>query len=346
MPRRSLGRLASLVLVLVLPAAFVAGCGGHDRSADARALLRQTLEESHRVDSGRVLIDLAIDQQAATGGGPLNLQLSGPFERGAAGELPKLDLSLRGHRPNKTIDAGLTSTGSQLFVRRDRQAYVLPPALVAVVRQGYQRQSASGGGRPLLGRLGVALRWLRDPRIVGDATVAGTPTTHVTSGVDVGALLDDLNRLASRVRSLPVPAGSLPGLDAGRRKKLVDSVKSATVDVFSGKTDKTIRRFSVHLGIAIPPAQQGASGLRSLDVTLNIELAALNQPQSITAPANSKPISRLPGGAGGALGLGGGTGFPGTGTAPVPSGQRYARCIAQAGSDVVRAQRCISLLGS
>ncbi|MEA2392084.1 MAG: hypothetical protein QOK31_2193 [Solirubrobacteraceae bacterium] len=346
MLRRSLRPVAPALIMLA--ALAVGGCGGKDKSAAAQALLDQTFKGGHRVDSGRLLADVAIDQQSSGGGGAVTLQLAGPFERGSAGSLPKLDLAFKGRQPKRTIDVGLVSTGTQLFIRRSGQAYVLPDVLAAFVRQGYAQQSAQGGNRPLLDRLGVAVHWLRDPRIVGDADVAGAATTHITSGVDVAALLGDLNRLAQRAKSLPLPTGSVPGLGEQERRKLVDAVKSATVDVFTGKADKTLRRFVVKLRIEIPPAQRGASGLRSIDVALSIELAALNQPQSITAPAGARPISQLPGGASGALGLGSGGGGSAPAPAPSPGGgaqSGYARCIARAGNDIVKAQRCITLLG-
>jgi hypothetical protein len=353
MPFRPLRPLAPVLLALA--ALVVTGCGGKDRSAEANALLKATFGGVHRADSGQLAIDVVVAQQSTKpGSAPVSLRLSGPFERGAAGALPKLSLNLLARQPKKTIEVGLTSTGTEIFVRRDGQDYVLPAALVAVVQQGYRQQIAQGGGGPLLSRLGVALHWLRDPRVVGDADVAGTPTTHISAGVDVGAFLDDLARLAGRAKSLPLPTGGLQGaLGGAQRKQLVNDVKSASVDLFTGKADKTLRRFSVRLRLEVPSAQQATSGLRSADLSLNFELAALNEPQNISAPARAKPISALPGGSGGAFGLsgagtGGGTGAGGgAGASPVPGvgQQRYAQCITRAGSDVTKAQRCISLLG-
>ena len=84
-------------------------------------------------------------------------------------------------------------------------------------------------------------------------------------------------------------------------------------------------------------------------MNLSVELTDLNQPQTITAPSASRPLSELLGQfsglLGGALGgsaLGGSGGSSGGATSDQLNA--YAKCVQRAGSNVTEAQKCASLL--
>ncbi len=294
--------LAAAVLIAVLA---LAGCGsGKKGSDDAQALLKQTFTGPHRVDSGRLALALTLNSGAQKG---LDVSVSGPFERGKTGEVPRLALRLMIHSPKISVDAGLTSTATQLFVQRSGQNYVLPAAAFSLLQQSYRSSAAQSGGKPLLSRLGVALKWLRDPKVAGDADVGGTPTRHITASIDVKALLADIGSLAERAKALPIPSGKLPDFSREQRDRLEKAVKETSVDVFTGKDDKTIRRLTLRLRLQAAPAQGSGAGLPPTDVSFTLELTSLNQPQSITAPANAKPLNQLPGGGLGGLGTLGGS---------------------------------------
>jgi hypothetical protein len=92
-----------------------------------------------------------------------------------------------------------------------------------------------------------------------------------------------------------------------------------------------------------------AGGLRAADVALDYAIVDLNRPQTIAAPAHTRPVSELATrlraltslvqGAFG--GLGGSA--PGAGSSAAPA-ERYNRCVRDAANDVAKAQRCASLL--
>jgi len=95
---------------------------------------------------------------------------------------------------------------------------------------------------------------------------------------------------------------------------------------------------------------RGSGGSTSLDINLSIELTDLNQPQSISAPATSRPLNELLGQLqglfGGALGggsLGGSSGSAGGGASSAQL-QAYSDCVQRAGSNVTEAQKCADLL--
>src|SRR5205814_750672 len=133
--------------------------------------------------------------------------------------------------------------------------------------------------------------------------------------------------------------------------------------VYVGKQDSKIRRVALSLQFSVPKQNQAATrGIQGGTVSVSVEFAAVGEPQTIQAPANSKPISELAkqlggltGGLGGAAsGIGGGTtggssgGGAGAGAGGSPSAdnyQRYAQCLnAAKPSDTAAIQRCAALL--
>jgi hypothetical protein len=66
-------------------------------------------------------------------------------------------------------------------------------------------------------------------------------------------------------------------------------VKSAHVDVYVGDDD-IVRRLSAQLQLE---PQNGGSGPKSVEIELDLKLTEVNEEQTISAPANAKPLSRL-----------------------------------------------------
>ena len=146
-------------------------------------------------------------------------------------------------------------------------------------------------------------------------------------------------------------------------KFLIDQVKKVIhdpkVDVYVGKADGRIRRVALGLQFSIPQqAQALARGLKGGSMTISVEFAGVGQPQTITAPTSSKPLSDLAtqlrglGGLGGTAGGLGGSSSGSTGgatpTGRTPSAQqfqRYAQCLGKANpSDAAAIARCRALL--
>jgi hypothetical protein len=219
---------------------------------------------------------------------------------------------------------------------------------------------------PSFSSLGVdPSKWLKDAKSEGDTDVAGVQTTHISAGVDVPKLLDDVNRILSKAGALGATQNQqIPNqLTDKQRKAVEDAIDDATFDVYSGKDDKVLRRLTVNLKFNIPEDQRAnAQGLTAGTITFDLTLADLNQPQTINAPANPKSFDELSkalrttlggllGATGGSTGSSGGT--TSTPTTPsqtltTPSGdakaQEYAKCISAAGGDIAKAQKCSSIL--
>ena len=135
--------------------------------------------------------------------------------------------------------------------------------------------------------------------------------------------------------------GNLPGgttapqLTPQEKQQIQKIVKNPRFDVYVGKNDHVIRRLSADISFNIPQAQQAQlSGLHNGTLSFSIEFTNVGQPQSISAPANAKPISELTsklGSLGSALG-----GASGSGTSSAAPGAdaltKYAQCLQKANS--------------
>ena len=344
------------VLALAAVALVLAACGGDDGggggggSADAETLLRQTFTGSHEIRSGRadVRVRIVADGDPSLRG-PIEVGISGPFQSAGADQVPEFDMALDVSAQGQSFDAGLTSTSDRLFVRFSGTSYEVPADLVNQLKDSWRRSQQEGSDQRLsLESLGIEpLNWLEDATVEGTEDVGGTETDHISASVNVSALLDDVDDLLREVSEQGLAGATgqdVPSrIPPDARSQIEDAVENASFDVWSGTEDHTLRRLELDLTI-VPP--EGEGGPRSLDVTLSIELTDVNQPQTIEAPATTRPLDELLGQFQGLLGgaLGGAGGLGGGGGASSDQLDAYTRCIQEAGSDVARAQECASLL--
>jgi hypothetical protein len=373
--RHSLFRLGP-ALVLAVVSIALAGCGVG--SGDATGLLHQTFTGTHRIHSGNLGFTLTVVPTGSTTlKGPISLSLSGPFQTLGPGKLPqsafRISLAAQGARTAVTI----ISTGTSGYVTFQGQSYKLPQATYQRLESGFSQLGSSpgaGNGSGVLGRLGIKpQRWLVHPRIVGEEAVGGVETTHIRAGINVAALLADLNTFLQRASSLGVSgASSLPhGISQATRTRIAGEIRNPTFDLWTGKGDKTLRRLQIRLTLPVTGRTSTLlGGLRSADVELTMQYADLNQPQTVAAPTALVPYSvfqtklrallqglqtgisgaatgGLPGtsGAGSTTGSGSASGSSSAGGSG-PNYQSYTQCIQAAGSDIAKMQKCAPLLNA
>ncbi len=354
------GRGVVALVALVATALVVAACGssgssnssGGGSSSDAQTLLTQTFSGKHSVRSGRLALALGITAQGdPTLRGPVRVAVSGPFQTEGARRLPQFDLAADLSAQGQSIQAGLTSTGARLWVKLEGTSYVAPDELVTELQQSLatttSQSTSSGSG---LSAYGISpLDWLSKPSIAGDATVGGAATTHITASLNASKFLDDVNTLLRRAdqQGLSAAAGrSLPrALTPAERQQALAAIRSSTIDVWTGKSDHTLRRVAVTL----TAADRSNGSTETATVNFTLELDDLNQPQTITGPANARPLTELLSQFSGLLGSTGLSGSSsgsssssGTGSASI---DKYTKCLTDAGSDVAKAQKCAALLG-
>jgi hypothetical protein len=322
------------VLVCLTVAALAAsGCGGGDDAAagpDTARLLADTFGAGKPVRSGR--IDLTLDVRAKglpNPREPLVAHLTGPFQSTGAGKAPKFAFDLDLSSGGSQVKAGAISTGTKGYLTFAERAYALPDGAFGSLGTG---QSAGGLS---LRALGVdPRRWLRAARQKGEEDVGGARTIHVAAGVDVARLLADVDRLLAKAGSSGVTGATgaqVPAsLDADTRRTIERSIRSATVDLWTGRDDHALRRIAVDVSFDVPEdARAKGSAPQSGRVRFDLAFAALNEPQAIGAPAHARPVSELADAMRQILG----------------GNRRYEQCVQDAGDDLAKAQGCAGLVG-
>jgi uncharacterized membrane protein YgcG len=349
-------RFAVLALVALLSMAFVTGCGGGSSgksasaSTDVNQLLKDTFSGGKTINSGKLNLALRIDAQGtSSSNGPISVSLTGPFQSQGKGKLPKLDIEAKVEGAGQNITAGLVSTGDKGFVKFQGQAYAVTDAIFAEFKKGFEQAQAQADKQKgqSLATLGIdPRRWLTNPKNEGDAKVGDTDTIRITGDVNVSKLLDDVNTALQKARSLGVQgSSSLPAqLTPAQKKQAADAIKKLSVEIYTGKDDRIMRRMLVDL-TADSKGQAAA-------VKLDLQLTDVNNDQSISEPAGAKPFDQLLSQLGGLSGLSGGSSSSGSGSssgggsgsANSKNLQKYSQCIEQAGSDATKARKCADLL--
>ena len=358
-PRFKPLRAAFLLSILALVALVVAGCGGGGDEEDAQATIDKAFSTS--IDSANVALafDVQVDGVAQLQE-PVQVKLSGPFQSNGNEKLPSLDWDASFSGGGQSITGGLVSTGDEVYVNFQNEDYEVPKAQVDQINQ---QLAAQGGQNQSLSDLGVDPKsWLTDAETVGDEEVNGADTTHVTAGVDVAKMLEDLNSVAEQ-------AGGAMGTSAPQQltpeqiQQINDVVQDPTIDVYVAKDDDTLRRLNLEISFEIPEDQraqlQGATGG---SVKFSIDFSDVGQEQTIEPPADARPLNELQGALGGiggggttvpeapsgsgGSGSGGGGGGGGSGSSPDAQAlQEYSACLQKVDpADSAALQECQKLL--
>ena len=380
MPARTRFIPVLLALITVALVVGVAACGGGGGSgADARQVVNQTFAGNKRVNSGKLDLSMTANL-SATGlaatqlSDPIVIKMSGPFQSRGTNKLPAMDLTLSASGSGSDFSAGAVSTGDKGYVTFQGKPYTVPDSVFARFKRGFEQQQKQSSSTQNVDLKALGINpdsWLKNPKNEGDEDVGGATTTHVSSDVDLDALLNDLDNLLKRADKLGLSQQQLQqvprGLTSQTRKQLKDSVKKAKVDIWTGKDDKVLRRLQLNLSFVVPAALQGQlQGVKGGDVKLDLEVADVNKPQNIAPPANPRPWSELQqlipqstlgsslggssgSGSSGGSGSGGTTGGSGSsggsgGTSSSQRAQKYLKCVqkAQRPEDVTK---CGSILG-
>jgi hypothetical protein len=346
--------LAAFALALAA-ALLLAACGGGGNNEDPQQVLNQTFSNPKSIQSGTFDLDVKIETSGGSSPGKLEAKLGGRFQSRGNGQFPEFDfdVSLRAEGGSQTISGtgGLISTGDKAFVKFQGTDYAVPQALYDEFVASYaqlQGQNGSKQGTGLLQSLGISVTDLiTDLKNEGTVDVEGTKTIHVSGTLNVPKLVDDLKAIAQRA------GRSVGNFNPDQLNRLNDTIQSGDVDVYSGENDRLLRRLDLSF-LLKPPPSPGAPDSLTIDVELN--LADVNKPQTVLAPASAQPLQVLLqqrginlGNLGNSLrgGLGTGGALPQSGgstTAPSPSAtQAYQQCLSQARGQAA-IQRCANLL--
>jgi hypothetical protein len=332
--------VAVLAIAIPLPAA-VAGCGGGSSSSseDPQQVLDQTFNNPTKITSGNVNISISGSAQGAQSG-DVSATIDGPFESSGPTQFPQFDLNAKisasGAGQNFSFDGALIATQDNAYVDYQNQAYEVGTDIFKQFQTAYAQQAkqsqAQGGSKSassVFSQFGIDPKtWLTNISNEGTTDVDGTSTIHIHGDADVAKIVADLQKVSQATQS-----GTTSQLTPQQIDQLKSSIKSASIDVYSGSDDHLLRKLALTMAIT-PPASTG-SPVSSVDLNFSVTLSDVNNPQTISGPSNAKPIADLLS----QFGLGGVPGLGSTGTGPLvpPGGSTggsssgaYLKCVNQA----------------
>ena len=359
--------LVVCALALPIPAA-IAGCGSDDSSSseDPQTVLDETFNNDTKVTSGDLKLNASLSAEGDQGG-QFQLSLNGPFQGDASNEnaIPQLDLtaSANGSGGGQNIDfsGGLVVTDDNAYVQYKDQAYEVGTQAFSQIKyqmeaQAGQSSSATGGFKEgctqALQQAGASdtsacdidlASWLTNLSNEGTEDVGGAQAIHIHGDANVDQILTDIGNLAAAI-----PSAASQGFDPSQLGAASGAVTDASIDVYSGADDHVLRKLDLNL--TIDPSQIAGGAIipiSNIQISFSVEIDGLNEPQTISAPANAKPISSLlgdlgvsPGLLGGALGgslpgglPGGSGGSSGSGSSGGSGNSAaYLQCLQQASS--------------
>ncbi len=355
-------RIRALIVIAVALAIglVVAACGGDGGGGgeDPQQVLDATFNNQQSVDSGSFGLSLKVEAEGDQGG-TFEGSLGGPFQSQEA-KFPQFDLSAEIKLDSSAQDfsgsAGLTSTGAGAFVNFQDTDYQVPQELFDQFITSYeqlQQQSQGDQNNDLLESLGIdPSKWLTDLSNEGTEDVDGTETVHISGQADVPALVEDIKKIAQNAPN--VGGQQITPQQLGQLDQLTSVIKSADFDIYSGESDNLLRKLDASLDLEPSLGTGGALDSVTLDVSLTI--SQVNEPQTISAPADAQPLASLlqqfgidPRQLGGALrgGLGAGGALPQAGGSQTPpsggASQAYLQCLQQAQGEAAVTE-CAQLL--
>lgn len=292
--------MLSVFAALVALSAALAACGGGSSDDPQTVVEEATLKG---VESGKLNLAVDLNVQGKKGG-KVNVAVSGPFQSESEAEYPELDLafSAKGSLGGKDLnrEGGLTLLGNKAYVAYEGTEYEVDSTTFNFVKSMLKQQSGGQGKsseiaacQEAAGELELS-DFVENLKSAGSAEVGGTSTTKISGDLDATSAIEAVSTLIEnpKCREQLSAAGPLPSAaELDKAKSTVqDSLKSAHVDLYVGD-DHIVRRIVAQA--TIEPPKSSKSGAKRVEVDLDMTLTGVNEEQTISAPAKSKPLSDL-----------------------------------------------------
>lgn len=292
-------RILSVFVALIALAATLAACGSSGGSDDPQSVVDEATLQG--IESGKLDLAAKIGVKGKKGG-DLDVSLSGPFQSEEEAEYPELDLAFSAHGDlgGERIDreGGLTLLPGKAYVGWDGTEYEVDPTTFGFVKsllnkRGDKKQSGVSACRDAASGLAPKdfIDGLKDE---GSADVGGTETTKVSGDLDASGALEAISEVVEdpACNAQLESAGPLPSLAEIKDAKgtIEDSVKSAHVELYVGD-DHIVRRLLVRA--TIEPSKDSDASAKRVDLDVELTLTGVNEEQSISAPARTRPLGDL-----------------------------------------------------
>lgn len=262
-----------------IAAITLAGCGGDSSGsaggADGRSatqILASASAKTKQQTSYHVALTAKADVAAEKGalGGQVGALLSQPLDISGEGTVQKpgdISFDLSTEIANSPIQINLTKVGDGLYVSVLGQSFqiALPKGSVKSVDPTGLPSSIAG--------------WIKNPQVVGDEDLAGTPTVHIRGDVDAAALTKDLESFAGTV-------GSPDAVSGTTAEQAQAALQKGVVDVWVGTDDDLIH--GADADVALKGTVDAVQGVDGLALTVSTRLSDFGTTVRITAPAGAK----------------------------------------------------------
>jgi hypothetical protein len=295
-------RFLALFATLAAMAGLLAACGGGGDDSDSSGDDPQKVIENaslEGVKSGNIDMSLHVTAEGDEGG-DVEVNLSGPFEAGAKGELPQLELiaDASGSAAGEDLDfeGGLTLLTDRGFVSYEGDAYEVDPTTFGFLKSALEQAQQSEGESGDITACQEAAEGIRFSQFAdqltneGSADVDGTSTTKVSGDLSVSGGIDALIKLTENpaCSSQLEAAGPLPLGELEEAKgELSKAIKQAHVDLYVGDDD-IVRKVDAELTIAPPGAED-----EKVELEMELTLSGVNEEQSFESPSDAKPLEGL-----------------------------------------------------
>jgi hypothetical protein len=294
-------RIFALFAAFAALAVTFAACGGgsSDKSNEnPQSVIEQASLKG--VKSGDLEMSLNVNSEGENSG-HVEVELSGPFEAGARGELPQLEMQAKvnGSVQGKDInfEGGLTMLTDRAFVEYENTAYEVDPTSFSYLKSAFEQAQQQGGSEATdVTACQKAAEEIKFSQFAenlkneGSADVAGTSTTKVSGDLDVSGGVDALVKLtedpacAAQLEAVgPLPLNELEKA----KSELSKSIKQSHVELYVGD-DNIVRKFAVELTVEPPKAKN-----EKVELQMEVSLGGVNEEQSFSTPANAKPLEAL-----------------------------------------------------
>jgi hypothetical protein len=252
----------------------------------AEEALRAITSPGTRVTAGR--FNFEYDGREVGGGREHDhVEVSGSFECGCKADVPKFDLTYRGHDEKGYRDRGkdesfrAVSTGDEGLIGEaggDTLYRVEPEGMANLAKL---RAAVAGGAIAATPDFDVS-RWVPNARVVGTEEMDGVETTHVRGDLSARSVGTDIVRLlkSDAERSqVEVPRGVVRTADR--------VVKQAQFEAWVG-SDRVVRRMELRLRVRnAPPPLREANDAPVANFRFTFEMSEVNKAQGIEAPADA-----------------------------------------------------------
>ena len=236
-----------------LPAAR--SSGGSDSSGNAQTLLKQTFASrqarqerrpGHQLHAEPLWVEHASPRRSASAS-------AAPSRAAAPASCPSRTSPSGSRRWAATASSGSSPRAPAGYVTLQGTAYQLPSAdfqrlessFSSVARiQPEQRRPVGPGHQP-------AQHWLTNPSVVGIETRSAAPTPPTSAPASTSPRCSRTSTRSWARRRAPRAPSSPARIPQATQQKIAAAIKNATVDVWTGKSDKILRKLTLNLNVPV-----------------------------------------------------------------------------------------------